>query len=295
MEVNVKKIDKLKHKLDIKLSGKEFTDKKDKFYQQASKKLKVPGFRPGTAPINIIKKHHGKTLQDEFIKQHLPLIYQQALEKSDITPAGLPQVSDIKITDQVLSFMAEVEVQPKIEVKEELYKSIKIKNQKTTPDSKQVEEMIKKFKEEVKKIAKKDLNEEKLAKWASYPDMDSFKDAIKTQIHLDSLQKRRQNIDNQIKTYLLKSVKVEVPKAEVERYHKQLVSRQIQQLQQQGIKQQDLEKYKSDFEKKLEPMAKDEVKFFYILRAIAKKEDIKEDQQMAEAVLGLILSEAKIN
>lgn len=295
MEVNIKKIDKLKHKLDIKLSGKEFTDKKDKFYLQASKKLKVPGFRPGKAPIDIIKKHHEKTLQDEFIKQHLPLFYQQALEQSEITPAGLPQVSDIKITDQALSFMAEVEIQPKIEIKEELYKGIKIKNQKTTPDPKQVEEMIKKFKEEVKKIAKKDLNEEKLAKWASYPDMDSFKSAIKTQIHLDSLQKRRQNIDNQIKTYLLKSVKVELPKAEVERYHKQLVSRQIQQLQQQGIKEQDLEKYKSDFEKKLEPMAKDEVKFFYILRAIAKKEGIKEDRQMAETVLGLILSEAKIN
>ncbi|MFO8052678.1 MAG: trigger factor family protein [Candidatus Omnitrophota bacterium] len=292
MEVNVKKIDKLKHKLDIKLTGKEFTDKKDKFYDQASKKLKVPGFRPGKAPLNLIKKHHEKTLKDEFIKQHLPVIYQQALEQSEITPAGLPQVSDIKITDQALSFVAELEIQPKIEIKESTYKGIKIKDQKTSPDSKQVEEMIKKFKEEVKKITKKEFDDQKLAKWASYPDMNSFKDAINTQLHLDSLQKRRQNIDNQIKTHLLKSIKVEVPKAEIERYHKQLVDRQMQQLQQQGVKQQDLEKYKADFEKKLEPMAEDEVKFFYILRAIAKKEKIKEDRGMAEAVLGLILSEA---
>ncbi|MCF7873711.1 MAG: hypothetical protein K9L84_02160 [Candidatus Omnitrophica bacterium] len=293
MEVNVKKIDKLKHKLDIKLSGKEFSDKKDKFYVQASKKLKVPGFRPGKAPLDLIKKHHEKTLQDDFIKQNLPVIYQQALEESKVAPAGLPKVSDIKITEQSLSFVAEVELQPKIDIKETVYKGLKIKDQKVKPNPKQVTEMIKKFKEEVKKITAKELDNQKLAKWASYPDMDSFKDAISTQLHLESLQKRRQDIDNQIKTHLLKSNKIEVPEAEIERYHKQLVNRQMQQLQQQGVKQQDIEKYKSDFAKKLKPMAEDEVKFFYILRAIAKKEKIKEDRGMAEAILGLILSEAK--
>lgn len=292
MEVNVKKIDKLKHKLDIKVAGKDFTDKKNKFYSEASKKLKVPGFRPGKAPLDVVKKHHQKTLQDEFIKQHLPVIYQQALEESKISPAGMPQVSDLKVTEDALSFTAEVETQPQIEVKDNIYKGIKIKDQKIKPDSKQIQDMIKKFKEEVKKITEKELDGQQLAKWASYPDMDSFKDAIETQLHLDSLQKRRQNIDNQIKTHLLKSVKTEVPSAEVKRYHQQLINRQMQQLQQQGIKEEDLKKYRDDFEKKLEPLAKDEVKFFYILRAVAKKEGIKEDKKMAEAVLGLILSEA---
>lgn len=292
MEVNIKKIDKLKHQLNIKVTGKEFSDKKNKFYREASKKLKVPGFRPGKAPLDIIKKHHQNTLQDEFIKQHLPVIYQQALEENKISPAGMPKVSDIKVTEDVLSFTAEVETQPKIEIQENIYKNIKIKDQKVEPDSKQINELIKKFKEEVKKISEKELDEQRLAKWASYPNIDSFKAAIATQIHLDNLQKRRREIDNQIRTHLLKNIKIDVPKSEVERYHKQLVGRQIQQLQQQGLKEDDLKKYKDDFEKKLKPMAEDEVKFFYILRAIAKKENIKEDKGMAEAVLGLILSEA---
>ncbi len=292
MEVNVKKIDKLKHKLDIKVAGKDFIDKKNEFYSEASKKLKVPGFRPGKAPLDVVKKHHQKTLQDEFIKQHLPVIYQQALEESKISPAGMPQVSNLKVTEDVLSFTAEVETQPQIEVKDSIYKDIKIKDQKTTPDPKQRENMIKSFKDQVKKITGKELSGQRLAKWASYPEINSFQDAINTQIHLENLQKRRQAIDNQIKTHLLKAIKIDVPKAEVERYRQQLVERQTQQLQQQGIKDQDLEKYKSDFEKKLKPIAEEEVKFFYILRAIAKKEKIKEGRGMAEAVLGFILSEA---
>lgn len=292
MKVDVKKIDKLKHKLNIEVSGKEFTEKKDKFYSEASKKLKVPGFRPGKAPLDVVKKHHQKTLQDEFIKQHIPVIYQQALEESKVTPAGMPKVSDLKITEDALSFTAEVETQPQIEVKDSVYKGIKIKDQKVKPDSKQIKDMIKKFREEVKKISEKELDDQKLAKWASYPDMDSFKEAIHAQIQLEGLQKRRRDIDNQIRAHLLKNIKIDVPGSEVDRYHQQLVSRQMQQLKQQGLKEDDLEKYKNDFEKKLKPMAEDEVKFFYILRAIAKKENIKEDKGMAETVLGLILSEA---
>ncbi|MCF7916783.1 MAG: hypothetical protein K9L61_03305 [Candidatus Omnitrophica bacterium] len=293
MEVKVQKIDKLKHKLDIKVTGKDFLDKKNKFYSEASKKLKVPGFRPGKAPLDVVKKHHQKTLEDEFIKQHLPVIYQQALEESKVSPAGMPKVSDVKVTEDTLSFSAEVETQPQIEVKESAYKGIKIKDQKVKPDSKQIKEMIEKFKEEVKKISEKELDDQKLAKWASYPDMDSFQEAIRAQIQLDGLQKRRQDIDNQIRTHLLKNIKIDVPKSEVDRYHQQLVGRQMQQLKQQGLKEDDLKKYKNDFAKKLKPMAEDEVKFFYILRAIAKKENMKKDRGMAEAVLGLILSEAK--
>ncbi len=250
MEVNVKKIDKLKHRLNIGLSGKEFADKKNKFYLEASKKIKVPGFRPGKAPLELVEKHHGKTLQQDFIKKHLPVIYQQAVEENNISPAGLPKISDIKITAETLAFVAEVETQPKIDIAPSAYKGMKIKDAETKPDPKQIEATIKKFKDEVKKITEQEFDAQKLAKWASYPDTDSFKNALSVQNHVENLQKRRRSIENQIKTNLLSSINLEVPKAEVERYRNQLVNQQTQQLLQQGIKQEDLEKYKIIWKRK---------------------------------------------
>ncbi|GEM_PF-410075 len=292
MQVNIQKINKLKHKLEIGISGKEYITKKDDFYSQASKNLKVPGFRPGKAPIDLLKKHHGEALKQKFIEKYIPIFYQQAIQENKILPAGLPKISDLQVTEENISFSAELEVQPQISINEDIYKGIKIKDQEVKPDQKIITETIKKFKEETKKITSYDLNEQKLAKWASYSNMDSFREAIAVQIHLDNLQKRRQNIENQIRTHLINSIKPEVPAAETEQYQKQLLSQQTQQLMRQGIKQEDIDKYTQDLEKKIKPIAENEVKFYYILRAIAKKEKIKEDGQMANTVIGLILSEA---
>ncbi len=295
MQVDIKKIDKLKHKLKIELNGKEFNDEKKEFYTKASKQLKVPGFRPGKAPFDLIEKHHKKALQDSFIKEKLPTLYQAAVEKSSISPVGLPKVSDVKMTSEALSFTAEIEVQPEIKVDESSYKGMKIKTKETKPSKKQVDEAIKKFKDEIKKITDQKMDEEKLARWASYPNMNSFREAVSVQIELENLQERKRFIEKQIRDNLLNLLKPEVPQSDIERYQAQLVNQQIQQLKQQGIKQEEIDKYKDNFTQKLKPVAETEVKFFYILAAIAKKEKIKEDQQMANAVIGLILSEANFS
>lgn len=293
MEVNVRKIDKLKHKLNIGLTGKEFLEEKNKFYRQAAKKFRVPGFRPGKAPLEVIEKHHKEALKEDFIKGYLPIAYQQAVKENNINPASLPKISEVNMTSDAFTFTAEIEIQPEIDIDQAVYKGIKIKTQSVKPEAKEVEQTIKKFQEEVKNITGTELDRQKLARWASYPDSDSFKEAIETQIHLENIQKRRRNVEEQIRKHLLDSVKLEVPEAEVTNYHRQLVERQLQQLRQQGVNQKDLDKYKEDFEKKLQPIAKDEVKFYYILGAIAKKEKVKEGPQMANAAIGLILSEAQ--
>lgn len=292
MEVKIKKINKLKHKLDIELKGEEFQQKKSDFYQKAIQKIKIPGFRPGKAPVELVEKHHKKALQESFIEKQLPLIYQEVIEKNNILPVGLPKISEIKMTSDFLSFAAEIEIQPEINLDDTAYKGMKIKQQKITVDTKQVENTLKSFKEEAEKAANCTLSPEKLAKWAAYPDIGLFKEAITAQIKLENLRQRKISIENQIKDNLLKSVEIDVPEAEVDSYQKQLLSHQLEQLQRQGISQDDLKKHQKDLQDKIKPLAENEIKFYYILKAIAKKEKITLGKQMANAVIGFILSEA---
>jgi FKBP-type peptidyl-prolyl cis-trans isomerase (trigger factor) len=84
-----------------------------------------------------------------------------------------------------------------------------------------------------------------------------------------------------------------LPKADVERHHKELLEREIYNLQLRGISDADIEKYKKDLEEKLKPVAGDEVKLFYILEAIARRENIKVENNLVDAVLGFILSTAR--
>ncbi len=292
MKVEVQKIDKLKRKVRIEVSGEEFLSERKEIYKDAAKNLKVPGFRPGTAPLDVLERHHGPLLKEEFLKRSLPSFYQQALKEHNISPASLPKIYDVEVNSDNLSFWAEFEAKPEIEIKETSYKGIKIKDKKCAVSKVETEKIITNLKEGIKKVTGKDLDDLTLAKWATFPDIAALEEGARHQIFTQKLNQRRQDIESQIRKHLLKSVKIDLPASEVERHHKELVERDIYNLRLRGVSQEDLDKYKKDLEDKLRPVAGEEVKLFYILEAIAKNEGIKVEDNLAEVVLGFILSQA---
>lgn len=293
MKTEVKKLDKLKRTIKIEVKGEEFLNKKKEVYRQNAKNLKVPGFRPGNAPLEVLEKYHGKLLKEEFLKESVSLFYSKAIEDNNILPASLPRIYDVKCSADLLSFSADFETKPQIEIKENSYKGLKIKDIKIEVKEVDIEKILTNLKEGIKKIFKNDPGDEELAKWASYPDIGSLKEAIKAQLFGEKLKERKQNIDSQVREYLLKSHKTDLPKSEIERYHKDLVNREIYNLRVKGVSQEDIDKHKPDLDSKLKVLAENEVKLFYIFEAIAKKENIAIDNNLAEVISGFILSQAE--
>ncbi|MEI8350488.1 MAG: trigger factor [Candidatus Omnitrophota bacterium] len=290
MKVDIQKLDKLKRKISVAISGDEFVNERNGIYKEIGKTLKVSGFRPGSAPLEVLEKQHGKVLKEEFLHKALPLYYERAIEQEKVQPAGLPRIQDVELLAGSLTFSAELEVRPQLEVNENDYKGIKIKDKNIEIKEDEIQKVLTNLKEGVKKVLKKDLSDDELAKWASFPDVAGFCNAIKIELSMEKLRERRRKIDSQISQHLLKTFTFELPKDEVDHYHKELIEREIHELRVRNIPDQDIEKYKKDIEEKLKPLAQDEVKLFYILEAIARKENIAVEQNVAEVVLGLLLS-----
>lgn len=293
MEVEVRKLDKLKRKMKVEVKGEEFLKEKKEIYQQAAKSLKVPGFRPGSAPLDLLEKHHGKLLNDEFLRKSIPLFYHRALEESKVLAASLPRIYDLDLKANSLTFYAEFEAKPEIEVNESIYKGIKIKDKRIEVKEIDIEKILTNLKEGIKKVIHKDFNDDEIAKWASYPDVSSLREAIRGQLFVEKIHERRQKIDSQIREQLTKSLKIDLPKEEVDRHHKELVNREIAALEHRGISKEHLDKYRKELESKLKPIAENEMKLFYVLEAIAKKEGIEINNTMAEVVFGFILNQAQ--
>jgi trigger factor len=294
MNIEVKKLDRLKRVLRIIIEGEEFLNKKKEVYEDIGKNLKVAGFRPGRAPLDIVEKRYGKVLEEEFLNRTLPFFYQSALLANGLLAASAPKIYDVSMDKQRLSFSAEVEIKPEVTIKESDYKRIKIRDKEVEVEELEIEKVLTSLKDGIKKVIKKDLNDEELARWSGYSSLTKFRAAIKGEILVEKLRARRESIDKQIVNHLLKSVKLEVPKSEVEYYHKELVDREIYNLRLQGVSEEDIEKQKKDIGEKLLPLAEEKVKIAYIIRAIAKKENIEvETNLLGEAILGLILSEAE--
>lgn len=293
MRVEVKKIDKLKRTIKVEVVGEEFLKERNEVYSKKSKDLKVPGFRPGSAPLDVLERHHSKFLKEELLKESLPNFYRKALEDKKILPAGMPHVYDIKLTSDALSFSADFETRPEVEAKEILYKGIKIKDKKCEVKEIEIEQVLTNLKEGIKKVINKDLRDDDLAKWASFPDVKSFKETIRAQLFIEKSKERRGKVDGQVRAHLFKSFKVDLPKDEVARHQQELLDRETYNLQRRGVSQEDIDKYKKDLEEKLKSVAEEDLKLFYILEAIAKNEGIKVDNNLGDVVLGFVLSQAQ--
>jgi len=292
MRVEVKKLDKLKRTIKVEVEGEEFLKERNEVYSKKSKDLKVPGFRPGSASLDILERHHSKFLKEELLKESLPVFYRKALEGEKILPAGMPHVYDIKLTSDALFFSADFEARPEVEAKESSYKGIKIKDKNCEVKEIEIEKMLTNLKEGIKKVINKDLVDGDLAKWASYPDVKSLKEAIRAQLFIEKSRERRGKIDSQVRTHLLKAFKVDLPKDEVARHHQELIDKEIYNLQRRGVPQEDIDKHKKDLEEKLKSAAEEDLKLFYILEAIARNEGIKVDDNLGDVIIGFVLSQA---
>ncbi len=121
-----KKLETNRYELDITISGESFSDAIKKVYQKNVKKISVPGFRKGKAPLSIIESMYGESF---FYEDALNLLYADAVEEA-AKEAGLTIIDDkmdfdlksISKKDGV-EFTVALTVKPEVEVSE--YKGLK--------------------------------------------------------------------------------------------------------------------------------------------------------------------------
>lgn len=291
MKAELKKLDKLKRVLKIEVSETTLAKDKEIVCKELSKKLKVPGFRPGTAPLEVIEKHHKEVIREEFLKSNLPSYYAKALEDNGLTPVGFPRIYDVKFDNKNLIFSAEFEVKPEPELKDEDYKNLKVKTKPLEVKEIEVEKLITQLKDNVKKITKKDHSDEELAKWAGYPSVDILREAIRAEIFIDKLRAWRSDIENIVMEQLLKKVTIDVPNSLIQEQHNKLIQQEMYNLKAKGIEDKDIKKYEDDIKDKLKPLAIKQVKLYYILEKVAQRESLEVDpRSLFDVVTGYILS-----
>jgi trigger factor len=107
-------------KLLVEVPFSELQSNLDEAYKRIASQVTVPGFRKGKVPARIIDQRFGRgAVLEEAINEALPGLYSRAVDDAEINPLGTP---DVEITDlqdgEVLTFTAEVDVRPQIELPE---------------------------------------------------------------------------------------------------------------------------------------------------------------------------------
>jgi len=161
---SVEDISTTKKRLRIEIPSdvieKEIGDSIEKVRQKA----KIPGFRPGRTPVNIIEKRFGKEVEAEVLDKIIPEYYSKALKEAELTPAAMP-VFDEKLDfkrNNPVSLSITVEVMPKIENLN--YENIEIEDIPVIVDEAEVEEYLKKLQGEkaIYEVSEKEIDTDDL-------------------------------------------------------------------------------------------------------------------------------------
>jgi trigger factor len=86
VNINVEKLDSANYKVTATIDSKDIESKLDKLAKEASKTIKVDGFRKGKVPVAVIKKMYGEKLKEDAEAEALREVLQEAYKEADIKP-----------------------------------------------------------------------------------------------------------------------------------------------------------------------------------------------------------------
>jgi trigger factor len=142
MRVTKEQLSPTRLKLIIIADQTQLDTVKQHVLQHLAPNVKVPGFRPGKAPANLIEKQLDQAvLQSEFLEHAINDIYVEAAAQEKLRPVAQPQVSISKFVPySTVEFIAEVDVVGDIKLAD--YKTIKLSPKTVEVTAKDVNDVI---------------------------------------------------------------------------------------------------------------------------------------------------------
>ncbi len=114
-----------KHSLEISIPVAEVTAETERVVLDIQKRAKLPGFRPGKATLQLIRKQFAGDIRQKVLESLVPKHLHKQFEAENLNVVGQPDVKDVHFHDgEPLRFTAEFEVIPQVELQD--YRDVEV-------------------------------------------------------------------------------------------------------------------------------------------------------------------------
>jgi trigger factor len=126
MKALVEEVNTVQRRIKVELSAVDVKSAFDSVYRKLQQKARINGFRPGKAPMNVIRKMYGSSIAydvaDQLVRNHL----FSAIEQQSLRPIAAPvlETMDLPKEDKDYTFSALVDILPALKV--EGYKDLSL-------------------------------------------------------------------------------------------------------------------------------------------------------------------------
>lgn len=116
MQVTEVNSEGLKRDFKVVIEAKEINEKVENRLREISARVKVPGFRPGKAPIKLLKQRYGPSVMGEVLERAVTDSSAQAINERGLRPAVQPKIEIDSFEDgKDLEYSMAVELLPEFE------------------------------------------------------------------------------------------------------------------------------------------------------------------------------------
>jgi trigger factor len=115
MQVSVENTGKLERRMQVQVPAERVSKEIASRLKQLSRTARLNGFRPGKAPMTVIRQQFGPQVHREVIGELMQTSFSEAVTQNQLAPAGNPRIEPRSVAEgQDLTYVATFEVFPEV-------------------------------------------------------------------------------------------------------------------------------------------------------------------------------------
>jgi len=106
-----------RRELELEIPAEDVSKATERVAKEIARVARVPGFRPGKAPVSLIKRRFAEDIKGEVLQSLVPEKVEKAVAEQKLSPVSQPQVDKLDFSEgQPLKFRAVFEVLPEFQL-----------------------------------------------------------------------------------------------------------------------------------------------------------------------------------
>jgi trigger factor len=135
-----------RREIELEIPADKVQKAADKITRDIIKVARIPGFRPGKAPMTLVRRRFADDIQGEVVQSLVPEALEKALGEKNLIPVTRPEVDKVEFKDgEPLKFRAVFEVLPEFELGD--YKNLTVQVDEIAAGDAEVDKAVEEMRE----------------------------------------------------------------------------------------------------------------------------------------------------
>lgn len=147
MLIDLSDVSPIRKQVEVEIPADAVASAFQKVTGEFARHAKVPGFRPGKTPKEVIRQRFKKDIETEVMDRLLPEYFSEAISGKDLEPVGNPGLKSVDTVEEgkPVRFVAEFEVKPTFQLRE--YRGIEVTETTTEVTEAEIDEIVERYRD----------------------------------------------------------------------------------------------------------------------------------------------------